>query len=56
MTPELLFSALNLIAVAAWLPLVFLPRARWANAVVPVVVQDESSAAAARVSGRSASL
>jgi hypothetical protein len=38
MTAELLFSALNLIAVAAWLPLVFLPRARWANAVVPVVV------------------
>ena len=38
MTAELLFSILNLIAMAAWLPLVFLPRARWATAVVPVVV------------------
>ena len=38
MTAELLFSILNLIALAAWLPLVFLPRARWATAVVPVVV------------------
>ena len=33
MTPELLFSALNLMAVAAWLSLVLLPRARWATAV-----------------------
>jgi hypothetical protein len=38
MTAELLFTILNLIAMAAWLPLVFLPRARWATAVVPVVV------------------
>jgi hypothetical protein len=38
MTAELLFSILNLIAIAAWLPLVFLPRARWATAVLPVVV------------------
>ena len=38
MTAELLFSILNLIAMAAWLPLVFLPRARWATAVVPVAV------------------
>ena len=38
MTAELLFSTLNLIAMVAWLPLVFLPRARWATAVIPVVV------------------
>jgi hypothetical protein len=38
MTPEQLFSILNLIAMAAWLPLVFLPRQRWATTVVPVVV------------------
>jgi len=38
MTAERLFSLLNLIAMAAWLPLVFLPRARWATTVVPVVV------------------
>lgn len=38
MTPERLFSILNLMALAAWLPLVFLPRARWATAVVPVVM------------------
>jgi hypothetical protein len=38
MTAEQLFSALNMAAVTAWLPLVFLPRARWASAVVPVVV------------------
>jgi hypothetical protein len=38
MTAEILFSTLNLIAMVAWLPLVFLPRARWATAVVPVVV------------------
>ena len=38
MTPELLFSSLNLIAMVAWLPLVFLPRARWATAVVPLVL------------------
>lgn len=38
MTAELVFSTLNLIAMAAWLPLVFLPRARWATAVLPVVV------------------
>jgi hypothetical protein len=38
MTPEQLFSILNLITIAAWLPLVFLPRARWATRVVPIVV------------------
>jgi hypothetical protein len=29
---------LALIAIAGWLPLVFLPRVRWATSVVPVVV------------------
>ena len=38
MTPERLFSILNLIAMVGWLPLVFLPGRRWATAVVPVVV------------------
>jgi hypothetical protein len=38
MTAEQLFSVLNLAAAAAWLPLVFLPRSRWASTVVPVVV------------------
>jgi hypothetical protein len=38
MTAERLFSILNLIAMAAWLPLLFLPRKRWATAVVPVVI------------------
>lgn len=38
MTPEQLFSILNLIAIAGWLLLVFLPRVRWATSVVPVVV------------------
>ena len=38
MTPERLFSILNLVAMAGWLPLVFLPRARWATRVVPFVV------------------
>ena len=38
MTAEQLFSILNLITMAAWLPLVFLPRVRWASTVVPVVI------------------
>lgn len=38
MTAEQLFSMLNLITIAAWLPLVFLPRARWATTLVPVMV------------------
>lgn len=38
MTAEQLFSILNLIAIAAWLPLVFLPRARWSATLVPVAI------------------
>jgi ABA4-like protein len=38
MTPELLFSGLNLMAIAAWLPLLFLPKARWATTIVPVAM------------------
>jgi hypothetical protein len=38
MTVDQLFSALNLIAMASWLPLIFLPRARWASTYVPMVV------------------
>ncbi len=38
MTAEQLFSILNLTTMAAWLPLVFLPRVRWAATVVPVVM------------------
>ena len=38
MTAEQLFSILNLMTMAAWLPLVFLPRARWASTVVPVAM------------------
>jgi hypothetical protein len=38
MTAEQLFSILNLMTMAAWLPLVFVPRARWATTVVPVVM------------------
>jgi Domain of unknown function (DUF4281) len=38
MTAEQLFSVLNLVTVAAWLPLVFLPRVRWAATLVPVMV------------------
>jgi hypothetical protein len=38
MTAEQLFSILNLIAVAAWLPLVFLPRVRWTATLLPVVM------------------
>ncbi|HEU0139369.1 MAG TPA: ABA4-like family protein [Bryobacteraceae bacterium] len=38
MTAEQLFSILNLVTVAAWLPLVFLPRMRWASRIVPVVM------------------
>ena len=37
MTAEQLFSILKLMSVAAWLPLMSLPRARWAATVVPVV-------------------
>ena len=38
MTAERLFSALNLMAVGAWLPLVFLPRVRWTARLLPVVM------------------
>jgi len=38
MTAERLFSVLNLVAMIGWLPLVFLPRVRWAARFVPVVV------------------
>jgi hypothetical protein len=38
MTADRLFSILNLITVAAWLPLVFLPRVRWTATLLPVVM------------------
>lgn len=38
MTAEHLFSILNVVAMAAWLPLVLFPRARWSATLVPVLV------------------
>jgi hypothetical protein len=38
MTAEQLFSILNLMALASWLLLVFLPRVRWTATIVPMVV------------------
>jgi ABA4-like protein len=38
MTADQLFSILNLITMAAWLPLVFLPRIRWTATVLPLVI------------------
>ena len=38
MTADQLFSILNLMTVAAWLPLVFLPRVRWTSTHLPVVM------------------
>lgn len=38
MTADALFRILNLTALLAWLPLVFLPRQRWATTVVPIAV------------------
>jgi Domain of unknown function (DUF4281) len=38
MTADQLFSILNLIAIAAWIALVFLPRLSWTTAIVPVAV------------------
>jgi hypothetical protein len=38
MTAEQLFSILNLTTIAAWVTLVFLPRARWVAAIVPVIM------------------
>jgi Domain of unknown function (DUF4281) len=37
-TPELAFSVLNLMTIGAWLPLLFLPKARWATTIVPVAM------------------
>jgi hypothetical protein len=38
MTAEQLFSILNLIVMAAWLLLVFLPRMRWTSTHLPVII------------------
>jgi hypothetical protein len=38
MTADQTFSILNLVTMVAWLALVFLPSARWATTVVPVVM------------------
>src|SRR5262245_53795897 len=38
MTPETLFSILNMMTVAAWLALVLLPRLRWTTTLLPVIV------------------
>jgi Domain of unknown function (DUF4281) len=38
MTADQLFSVLNLLTMAAWLPLLFLPRVRWATTVLPVLM------------------
>jgi hypothetical protein len=38
MTADQLFSMLNLITLASWVPLLFLPRPRWASTHVPIVV------------------
>ena len=38
MTAEQLFSILNLATMAAWVPLVFLPRARWTSTVAPAAM------------------
>lgn len=38
MTAEQLFSILNLMTVAAWLPLVCLPRVRWTSTLLPVAM------------------
>lgn len=38
MTADHIFPVLNAMAMAAWLALLFFPRARWATAVIPVVV------------------
>ena len=38
MTPERLFSLLNLVAMVGWLPLIFLPKLRWARTIVPVAI------------------
>jgi hypothetical protein len=38
MTADQLFAILNLIAMTAWLPMIFLPTVRWASRVLPIVV------------------
>jgi hypothetical protein len=38
MTPDQLFSVLNLMAMAAWLPMILLPRVRWTATLLPVVM------------------
>jgi hypothetical protein len=38
MTADVLFRILNLVALLAWVPLVLVPRRRWATTVVPIVV------------------
>lgn len=38
MTPERLFSILNLVAVVGWVPLIFVPRFRWARMIVPIAI------------------
>jgi hypothetical protein len=38
MTADALFQILNMATLAAWLPLVFLPRRRWATTLVPIAV------------------
>ena len=38
MTPEQLFSILNLMAIVAWLAMICLPRVRWTSTVVPVAL------------------
>ena len=38
MSAEQVFLILNLITLAAWLPLVFLPKVRWTATLLPVVI------------------
>jgi hypothetical protein len=38
MSAEQLFSTLNLLTMASWVPLVLMPRARWASTILPVAV------------------
>ena len=38
MTPARLFSILNLVAIVGWVPLIFLPKFRWARAIVPIAI------------------
>jgi len=38
MTADQLFSMLNLVTMAAWLALLFLPRLRWTSTHLPIVV------------------